>query len=322
MKSILVTGGSGSFGQEFIKNILNGHRVERVAVYSRGEHLQEEMQSKFKDDRLRYFIGDVRDRDRLEMAMNGVDTVIHAAALKIVPTAEYNPTECIATNVTGAENVVKAALRSGVKRVVALSTDKAVNPINLYGASKLAAEKVFVAANALGAGKTNFNVVRYGNVSGSRGSVLPLFKKLNAEGKPLSITDERMTRFWITLHQSVDLVYGALHLLDWGYSGCVVVPKIPSMRITDLAVAINGSLDGVKINTGIRPGEKLHETLITEDEARFTRYWDEAKIGRFYVIAAQSQANAPRTEAVPESFRYQSDTNDQWLTVEQLRNQL
>lgn len=314
MKSLLITGGSGSFGQAFTRHILNNHKIERIAIYSRGEHLQEEMERTFKDDRLRFFIGDVRDRDRLEMAMNGVDTVIHAAALKVVPIAEYNPTECIATNVTGAENVVKAAIRAGVQRVVALSTDKAVNPINLYGASKLAAEKIFCAAQAISAGKgPRFNTVRYGNVSGSRGSVLPLFKKLKAEGKALTITDERMTRFWITLDQSVGLVMDAIRLIDWGCHSCILVPQIPSIRIIDLAKAIDDRGIGFE-RTGIRPGEKLHETLITEDEAHLTRYWPDDK---FYTIGLLEGKGIPAP--VGEGFRYQSDTNPEWLTVEQLK---
>jgi len=320
MKSILITGGSGSFGQAFTKHIINNHKIERIAIYSRGEHLQEDMERKFNDDRLRFFIGDVRDRDRLEMAMRGVDTVIHAAALKIVPTAEYNPTECIATNVTGAENVIKAALRSGVSRVVALSTDKAVNPINLYGASKLAAEKIFIAANAMAAGKCRFNVVRYGNVSGSLGSVLPLFKKLKAEGKPLKITDERMTRFWITLDQSVDLVMIALEISDDGFHSKILVPKIPSMKVSDLAVVINGlRSDGIILNTGIRPGEKLHETLITEDESRTTTTGIGIKGETFYCINPSGHQKREFETLVPEGWRYSSDTNPDWLTVKQLK---
>lgn len=318
MKSILITGGTGSFGQAFTKEILNGPRVERIAIYSRGEHLQEEMQRKFNDDRLRFFIGDVRDRDRLEMAMHGVDTVIHAAALKVVPIAEYNPTECIATNVTGAENVVKASLRAGVQRVIALSTDKAVNPINLYGASKLAAEKIFTAAHSLSAGKCRFNVVRYGNVSGSRGSVLPLFKKLKEEGKPLTITDERMTRFWITLGQSVNLVMSALAVDYPGWHSKILVPKIPSIKVHDLALAINPN--NIKLNTGIRPGEKLHETLITEDEARTTTLGWKIDKNYFYYIINPSGYEKPNSEQyVQEGFRYESNTNKDWLTVEQLK---
>lgn len=324
MKSILITGATGSFGQACTKRLLNEHCVERIAIYSRGEHLQEEMRRNIPDDRLRFFIGDVRDRDRLEMAMHRVDTVIHAAALKVVPIAEYNPTECIATNVTGAENVVKAALRAGVQRVVALSTDKAVNPINLYGASKLAAEKIFVAAHVLSAGKCRFNVVRYGNVSGSRGSVLPLFKKLKAEGKPLTVTDERMTRFWITLDQSVDLVMNALDISGYNndWHSKILVPKIPSIKIIDLAMAFkppnNGIFNGIIVNTGIRPGEKLHETLITEDEARTTTIgYGRDKI--FYIINPSGHERTNKETFVEEGFRYQSDTNEDWLTVEQLK---
>ncbi len=317
MKSILITGGSGSFGRAFVRHILNEHRIERIAVYSRGEHLQEEMQHQFKDDRLRYFIGDVRDKDRLEMAMRGVDTVIHAAALKIVPTAEYNPTECIATNVGGAENVVRAAIRAGVSRVVALSTDKAVNPINLYGASKLAAEKIFTAAHSLSGGGCRFNVVRYGNVSGSRGSVLPLFQKLKAQGKALPVTDEAMTRFWITLDQSVDLVMNALEISDQGFHSKILVPKIPSMRVVDLARAIDAN--NIILNTGIRPGEKIHETLITEDEARTTTIGCGLKHEEFYIINPSGYQKREFETPVPHNWRYSSDTNTQWLSVEQLK---
>lgn len=320
MKSLLVTGGTGSFGQAFTQRILDNPKIERIAIYSRGEHLQEEMERRFKDERLRFFIGDVRDKDRLEMAMRGVDTVIHAAALKIVPTAEYNPTECTATNIGGAENVVKAAIRTGVPRVVALSTDKAVNPINLYGSSKLAAEKIFIAANRMAGGKCRFNVVRYGNVSGSRGSVLPLFKKLKAEGKPLSITDERMTRFWITLDQSIDLVMNALEITDEGQHSKILVPKIPSIKITDLALAIDPL--NIVMNTGIRPGEKLHETLITEDESRTTTIRVGTKDEVYYCINPSGYTKERLEFSVPDGWRYTSDTNDQWLTVEQLRNYL
>lgn len=318
MKSILITGGTGSFGQAFTRNILNNERFERIAIYSRGEHLQEEMERQFKDDRLRFFIGDVRDLDRLEMAMNGVDTVVHAAAMKIVPIAEYNPMECIATNVTGAENVVKASIRSGVRRVVALSTDKAVNPINLYGASKLAAEKVFLAAHSLSAGKTLFNVVRYGNVSGSRGSVLPLFKKLAAEGKPLKITDENMTRFWITMDQSIGLVIYALVATQMGHHSKILVPKIPSIRILDLANVVVGTASAqppskILLNTGIRPGEKIHETLITEDESRTTT---EEEYG---FCIHPSRVEHSEAHFVEPGWRYSSDTNTEWLTFDQLR---
>jgi len=316
MKSILITGGSGSFGQAFTRYILNNQRVERIAIYSRGEHLQEEMAHAFNDDRLRFFIGDVRDCDRLEMAMNGVDTVIHAAALKIVPTAEYNPTECIATNVTGAENVIRASIRSGVSRIVALSTDKAVNPINLYGASKLAAEKIFVAAHSLCVGKPKINVVRYGNVSGSRGSVLPLFKKLKAEGKPLKVTDEKMTRFWIRMDQSINLVMNALEIADEGFHSKILVPKIPSITITDLAKAFDHD---VVLNTGIRPGEKLHETLITEDESRTTTCGYGIDDRMYYCINPSGYQKRDYERFVEPGWRYESNTNDEWLSVEQLR---
>lgn len=326
MKSILITGGSGSFGQAFTKEILNNPKIQRIAIFSRGEHLQEEMEHRFHDDRLRFFIGDVRDKDRLEMAMRGVDTVIHAAALKIVPTAEYNPTECVATNVMGAENVVKAAIRTGVPRVVALSTDKAVNPINLYGASKLAAEKIFIAAHSMAAGKTRFNVVRYGNVSGSRGSVLPLFQRLKAEGKPLKITDERMTRFWIRMDQSIDLVMNALEITDEGFHSKILVPKIPSIKITELAHAVQcygpGVATGTTLNTGIRPGEKLHETLITEDESRTTSIMVGIKDEHFYCINPQGYIKRPFEIMVPENWRYSSDTNTEWLSAEQIRSLL
>src|SRR5512143_1235144 len=302
MKSVLVTGGTGSFGKAFVKRLL-ATKIDRIAVLSRGEHAQEGMERELDDDRVRFFIGDVRDKDRLELAMHGMDTVIHAAALKIVPIAEYNPTECVDTNIFGAENVVKAAIRTGVQRVIALSTDKAVNPINLYGATKLAAEKIFVASNALAAGRCNFSCVRYGNVVGSRGSVIPLFKKLLAEKKPLTITDENMTRFWITMDQAIDLVLMSLRI---GIErGVIYVPKIPSMKITDLADAMDPN--GVRRYIGIRPGEKLHECLITEDEARCT-----VEYPKFYAIK-------PLSNKGMVGFRYTSDTNKQWLTAEQLR---
>lgn len=306
MKNVLITGGTGSFGQAMAKRLL-ATDVGRIAIYSRGEHLQETMAREMYDERLRFFIGDVRDRDRLEMAMRGIDTVIHAAALKIVPTAEYNPTECVATNIHGAENVVKAALRTGVRRVVALSTDKAVNPINLYGASKLAAEKIFLAANALGAGSCDFCVVRYGNVVGSRGSVIPLFKSLAERDMDIPITDKRMTRFWITMDQAVDLVMFAVNGLCG--ANVILVPKIPSMKITDLAKAI--APDHPIVHVGIRPGEKLHETLLTEDEAMTTQEFD-----KFYAI---HPSGSRVLSNLPTGFRYSSDTNTDWLTEEKLK---
>lgn len=307
MKSVLITGGSGSFGRAFTKYLLADPECKRIVVYSRGEHAQEEMANEIKDDRVRFFIGDVRDRHRLEIAMKGIETVVHAAALKIVPTAEYNPTECVATNIGGAENVVLAALRSGIKKVIALSTDKAVNPINLYGATKLAAEKIFIAANNLAGGKSLFSVVRYGNVVNSRGSVLPLFLKLAKEHKSLPITDERMTRFWIEMRGAIELV----QLTHDNMKGReVFIPKIPSVKITDLAAALNRSYHVV----GIRPGEKLHEVLVTQDEARHTEDCVD-----HYVIHPYGIDPADR---VPDEFLYSSDMNNEWLTVEQLRESI
>ena len=264
--SVLITGGTGSFGRRFIDTLLKRSRARRLIVFSRDEYKQYEMQQQFKDaagDRMRYFIGDVRDAERLELATREVDMIIHAAALKQVPAAEYNPFECIRTNVSGAENVVRAALRNGVRRVIALSTDKAANPINLYGASKLASDKIFIAANNLsGKSDTRFAVVRYGNVVGSRGSVIPLYRKLVAEGAEyLPVTDERMTRFWITLQQGVEFVVTSLAMMRGGE---IFVPKIPSMRMVDLARCLGQGLP-FKI-VGIRPGEKLHEVMVTEDD--------------------------------------------------------
>lgn len=322
-KGILITGGTGSFGHQFTATVLSRYRPRRLVIFSRDEAKQYDMEMMFSPREypsLRYFIGDVRDRERLEMAMRGIDIVIHAAALKHVPTAEYNPFECIQTNVHGAENVVRAALRSGVGKVLALSTDKAANPINLYGASKLAADKIFVAANALaGASETRFAVVRYGNVIGSRGSVVPLFRKLIAEGaKVLPITDPRMTRFWITLPQGVDFVLSSLALMSGGE---IFVPKIPSMRVTDLARVMAPDLDHEIV--GIRPGEKLHEVMITEEDARSTIAMDD----RFMIEPAfgfwsRSSQDGDGRRHVDESFRYGSDTNEQWLSASDLRTLL
>ena len=313
MKSVLITGGSGSFGNAFVRRLLETDS-ERVVIYSRDEQKQETMAHALaghpRFDSLRFFIGDIRDIDRLTLAMHGIDTVVHAAALKIVPTAEYNPTECVATNIMGAENVVKACIRSGVKRAIALSTDKAVNPVNLYGATKLAMEKIFVAGNALAAGSVAFSVVRYGNVVGSRGSVIPLFKRLAAEGKALPITDKRMTRFWITLDQAIDLVM----LCHSEMSGReIFVPKIPSMKVVDLARAISGN--EFWLETGIRPGEKINEVLITEDEARSTY-----ELSNHYKILPPGEPS--RLIPVQEGFRYTSDGNTDWLSVEQLRDMI
>lgn len=310
-KTILITGGTGSFGRALVRSVLDKYAPNKVIVFSRDEMKQYEMAQEFDDQRypcMRYFIGDVRDLDRLEMAMRNVDIVVHAAALKHVSAAEYNPFECIHTNVMGAENVVKAAIRNNVDKVIALSTDKAASPINLYGASKLASDKIFIAANNLSAGGTGFSVVRYGNVVGSRGSVVPLFRRLIAEGADhLPITDERMTRFWITLSQGVSFV---LSSLDTMQGGEIFVPKIPSTKMTDLARVMAPDLP-VKV-IGIRPGEKLHETMITEDDARNT-----VALPDRYVIQPTlsfwSEDNNTIGESLSEGFSYASNTNDEWL---------
>ncbi|WP_374575258.1 UDP-N-acetylglucosamine 4,6-dehydratase (inverting) [Phenylobacterium sp.] len=321
-KVILVTGGTGSFGRRFIDRVLQQSRPRKLIVYSRDELKQHEMQidlaEKFPAERracMRFFIGDVRDRERLTLALRGVDIVIHAAALKQVPAAEYNPSECIHTNVLGAENVVWACLTNRVKQVVALSTDKACNPINLYGATKLASDKTFVAANNLsGDIGARFSVVRYGNVVGSRGSVAPLFQRLIDRGATeLPITDERMTRFWITLNQGVDFVLSSLSMMRGGE---IFVPKIPSMKMTDLAAAMAPEA-AIKI-IGIRPGEKLHEMMISQDDARTT-----VDLGDRYAIEPTFVEYARKPHAadnpmVDESFAYSSDSNDEWLSGEGL----
>jgi UDP-N-acetylglucosamine 4,6-dehydratase len=323
-KVILVTGGTGSFGRRLINTVLAGHAPRKLIVYSRDELKQSEMQMDLRErfpaetvGRMRFFLGDVRDRSRLTLALRGVDIVIHAAALKQVPAAEYNPSECIATNVMGAENVVWASLANRVGQVIALSTDKACNPINLYGATKLASDKTFVAANNLsGDIGTRFSVVRYGNVVGSRGSVVPLFQRLLAGGaRTLPVTDPRMTRFWITLDEGVDFVLSTLTLMRGGE---VFVPRIPSMKITDLVRAMAPGAD-IEV-VGIRPGEKLHEIMISADDARST-----AALGDRYAIEP-AFVEYPRTPfrvdgglaAVPEDFSYASDTNTDWLTAEAL----
>ncbi len=320
--SILITGGTGSFGRAFVARLLGlSAPPKRVVVFSRDEQKQETMARDWIDhreafERLRFFIGDVRDAERLELAMRGVDYVIHAAALKIVPIAEYNPFECILTNVHGAENVVKAALRNQVKKVVALSTDKAANPANLYGASKLASDKIMVAANNLsGDLGTAFSVVRYGNVIGSRGSVVPLFQSLMAKGAAsLPITDARMTRFFITLDQGVAFVLSSLATM---LGGEIFVPKIPSMKIVDVATALAPHLPQTIV--GIRPGEKLHEVMITEDDARMTL----ALRDRFVICPSNREwtdahLRAAGATPVAESFRYGSDNNDEWLSAAEL----
>lgn len=319
-KDILITGGTGSFGQMFVRHVLEHYSPNRLIVFSRDEAKQYEMADKYKgldpESKLRFFIGDVRDIERLKMAVRGVDYIIHAAAMKHVPTAEYNPFECIRTNVHGAENVVTAAIHGGVPRVIALSTDKATNPINLYGASKLASDKIFVAANHLsGIDETRFSVVRYGNVLGSRGSVVPLFQRLIAEGaKRLPITHPEMTRFWITLDQGVRFVLSSLEMMSGGE---VFVPKIPSMRVIDLAKVMAPNLPVETI--GIRPGEKMHEIMITTDDARNT-----VEIEDRYVIEPElpfwnrARDRAAGSRPVEQNFSYTSDGNSEWLSAEQM----
>lgn len=312
-KTILVTGGTGSFGKRFVRTVLTEHDPHKVIVLSRDELKQYEMAQEFNDPRLRFFLGDVRDRERLKRAFEGVDIVVHAAALKQVPAAEYNPMEAVKTNITGAGNVIESALDQGVRRVIALSTDKAANPINLYGATKLVSDKLFVAANSYaGAKDIRFSVVRYGNVVGSRGSVVPLFKRLRPSGR-LPITDPRMTRFWITLDQGVKFV---IRCLGQMYGGEVFVPRIPSMNIMDLAKAI--APECAYEIVGMRPGEKLHEVMIPEDDARRTVAFDD-----FFVIKPEfpwwGDDRWKDGRPVPDGFRYSSDTNEQWLTPEALR---
>ena len=313
-QSILVTGGSGSFGRRFVETVLRHASPRRVIVFSRDEFKQYEMQQQLGPEwasTLRFFIGDVRDRERLELAMREVDVCVHAAALKHVPAAEYNPMECIHTNVYGAENVVRAALNTGVKRVIALSTDKAANPVNLYGASKLASDKIFIAANNLsGSLGTRFSVVRYGNVVGSRGSVIPLFRRMIAEGaEALPVTDERMTRSWITLQHGVDFVVSCIAMMQGGE---IFVPKIPSMRITDLARAMAPHLPHRQV--GIRPGEKLHEVMITEDDSRQTfELPDRFVIEPAFAFWTHEPYRRLGAMPVADGFRYASDTNTDWL---------
>lgn len=319
-KSILITGGTGSFGKQYVRTLLDDYRPKRLIVYSRDELKQYEMQQEFSQTCMRYFIGDVRDRDRLAQAMRGVDYVIHAAALKQVPAAEYNPMECIKTNIHGAENVIHAALANDVQKVIALSTDKAANPINLYGATKLASDKLFVAANNVAGGhRTRFAAVRYGNVVGSRGSVVPLFKKLIANGcDHLPITDARMTRFWITLQQGVDFViqnFARMH------GGEIFVPKIPSVNVVDLAKAMAPQLPHKII--GIRPGEKLHEIMCPADDSHLTLEFADHFVIRPTVqfsgdfdFAVNNLGESGRS--VEQEFEYHSGKNPQFLTVDQI----
>ncbi|WP_342559402.1 UDP-N-acetylglucosamine 4,6-dehydratase (inverting) [Metasolibacillus sp. FSL K6-0083] len=311
-KTVLVTGGTGSFGKKFTRKALE-LGVKKIIIFSRDELKQYEMKQEFDDKRLRFFIGDVRDQERLHRAFDGVDIVIHAAAMKHVDACEYNPFEAVKTNIHGAQNVIEAAIDCGVEKVIALSTDKACAPVNLYGATKLASDKLFVAANSyVGDKPTRFAVVRYGNVVGSRGSVVPFFKKVKETGV-LPITDERMTRFWITLDQGVQFV---LDNLERMHGGEIFVPKIPSMNIMDLAKAIAPECKTEIV--GIRPGEKLHEAMIMEDDARHTLEYDS-----YYVIQPEfpfwSKQFADGGKELPEGFEYTSDKNDEWLKVEELK---
>lgn len=320
-KSILITGGTGSFGHQFIETLLKRYTPSRIVVYSRDELKQFEMQQRFPQPVMRFFLGDVRDGARLRQAMRGIDYVVHAAALKQVPAAEYNPMECIKTNIHGAENVIAAALENEVKRVIALSTDKAANPANLYGATKLCSDKLFVAANNIAGGHaTRFAVVRYGNVVGSRGSVVPVFKQLLASGATeLPVTDPRMTRFWITLEQGIEFVIRSFERM---YGGEIFVPKIPSMRILDLVESL---APGLPIKTiGIRPGEKLHEIMCPADDSHLTlEFADHFVIcpSIRFIKQADYTANAlgENGESVAEGFDYSSGTNPHFLSVEELR---
>ena len=312
--TVLVTGGTGSFGKKFVEVVLQKYEPRKLIIYSRDELKQYEMQSGgFDHPSLRYFVGDVRDKDRLYRAFDGVDIVIHAAALKQVPACEYNPFEAVQTNIIGAKNVIDAAIDRGVKRVSALSTDKAVNPVNLYGATKLVAEKLFIQGNAYsGKGQTRLSCVRYGNVVGSRGSVIPVFEKQKATGT-ITVTDERMTRFWITLDHGVQFV---LNCLEQMQGGEVFVPKVPSMKVIALAEAI---APGCRVQyTGVRPGEKMHESLISDDEARQASEYDDK-----YVICPTVKLSSGNLlndgKPLPDGFSFRSDTNAWWLSSQELQ---
>lgn len=319
--SILITGGTGSFGKKYVKTLLSRYKPRRLVIFSRDELKQYEMQQQFNEPCMRYFIGDVRDKDRLIQAMRGVHYVIHAAALKQVPAAEYNPMECIKTNIHGAENVITAALQNNVRKVIALSTDKAANPINLYGATKLASDKLFVAANNIAGGQdTVFSVVRYGNVVGSRGSVVPFFRDLLASGAShLPITDERMTRFWISLQQGVDFV---LRNFERMQGGEIFVPKIPSIRIVDLAQTMAPDLPHKIV--GIRPGEKLHEIMCPADDSRLTlEFQDHYVIGPSITFMSRNNDFSRNGEGeigqpVPSGFEYNSGTNPHFLGASEI----
>ncbi len=322
-KTILITGGTGSFGKCFTRYALEHYHPKKIIIYSRDEFKQFNMENDFRkydpDHKLRFFIGDVRDRDRMERAFENVDYVIHAAALKQVPACEYNPDEAIKTNIHGAQNVIDAALKTGVKKVVALSTDKAVNPVNLYGGTKLVSDKLFIAANAyVGAKDTCFSIVRYGNVAGSRGSVIPFFESLIEQGKTeLPITDFRMTRFWISLEQGVELVIKAL---EEAKGGETFISKIPSFKITDLAEAM---LPGcTRKEVGIRPGEKLHEVMVTTEDSFTTYEYDKHYIIYPQMVWSTSRRPEPTGKKVEEGFYYSSGNNREWLSVEDLKRLL
>jgi UDP-N-acetylglucosamine 4,6-dehydratase/5-epimerase len=323
-KSILITGGTGSFGHCYVSSLLKNYNLKRLVIYSRDELKQYEMSIKFHSskDKLRFFIGDVRDQSRLNEAMRGIDIVIHAAALKQVPVAEYNPMECIKTNIHGAENVIKAALDNNIEKVIALSTDKAANPINLYGATKLASDKLFVAANNMAGGRTKFSVVRYGNVVGSRGSVVPHFKKLiDEKSRYIPITHKEMTRFWISLQQGVDFVINCLELMDGGE---IFVPKIPSVRITDLAEAMAPNTP-IKI-IGIRPGEKLHEVMCPSDDSHLTIEFKDYYLITPSIVFFDRKMSfnenifGGKGEPVAEGFEYSSGNNSNFLDIDSINS--
>ena len=311
-KVILLTGGTGSFGNKFTEIVLKHHEPEAIRIFSRGEKKQYDMNMKFNDDRLRFFIGDVRDKQRLHRAMTDVNIVVHAAALKQVPSCEYNPIEAVKTNIDGSINIIDTAIDNGVDRVMAISTDKAVHPINLYGATKMTAEKLFIQGNSYaGKVKTKFSCVRYGNVIGSRGSVIPLFLKQKKTGE-LTLTDKEMTRFWIKLEDGVRFVINSIEKMQGGE---IFVPKLPSMKLTDLADAI--APDAKKKITGIRPGEKIHEIMITEDEARQTLEFDD-----FFIVKPEHPFWRKREikggKKLTKNYRYSSEINDVWLTKNEL----
>ncbi|KJJ86088.1 UDP-N-acetylglucosamine 4,6-dehydratase [Candidatus Omnitrophus magneticus] len=313
-KVVLITGGTGSFGKKFVEFLIERHNPKKLIIFSRDEMKQYEMSKMFRDERLRFFIGDIRDADRLHRAFNGVNIIVHAAALKIVPTAEYNPFEAVKTNVIGSENIINLAIDNKVEKVIALSTDKAANPINLYGATKLCAEKMFIAANNYSAGITKFSVVRYGNVFGSRGSVVPFFKQCISTGV-VPITDERMTRFWITLDEGVKFVINSLREMSGGE---IFIPKLSSMKISDLARAICPSARHKII--GIRPGEKLHETLVPEDDGIYTYEYDDKFITFPFFSEEYNNLKANGKELGVDFCGYKSNTNTQWISVEELKN--